>query len=196
MLREAQRLRNHQAPLPGELPHCLANTIARIGKESWSYARIFGSMNVMLCMRALIVLSALSSSSQLASGRSRVAFTFRADTAATIAIRDELRAYYRDLHDRNWTSIITHFYPAKVTARFSVPDGDRAWIALAAPPIDPHESPDFHGYCVPNAAIAVVGHWARVRARRCTGELDEAWFYSMSGRWKIIHLVSGAPLTT
>jgi hypothetical protein len=153
-------------------------------------------MHLMLWLRALFALSTLSATSRSASQSSPVAHTHRADSAASIAILDELRAYYRDLNDRNWTSIVTHFYPAKVTARFAVPDDDHAWIALVAPPITPRELPDFHGYCVPKAAIAVVGHWARVRVRRCTGELDEAWLYSMSGRWKIIHLVSGAPLTT
>ena len=153
-------------------------------------------MTLVLCLRALFALSACSPSGRLASQQPQVAHTQRADSAASIVILDELRAYYRDLHDRNWTSIVTHFYPAKVTARYAVPDDDRAWIALAAPPIEPHESPDFHGYCVPNTTVAVVGYWARVRVRRCTGELDEAWFYSMSGRWKIIHLISGAPLST
>jgi len=109
-------------------------------------------------------------------------------------ISEELRAFYRDLHDRNWTSIITHFYPAKVTARFAVPDTDPTWAALAAPPAEPHETTDWHGYCLPRSTIAIVGHWARVRTRRCTGELDEAWFYVMSGRWKMIHLISGTPL--
>lgn len=116
------------------------------------------------------------------------------DTAAVAMISEELRGFYRDLHDRNWTSIITHFYPAKVTARFAVPDTDPVWAALAVPPAEPHESPDAHGYCSPRSAIAIVGNWARVRSRRCTGEVDEAWFYVMSGRWKIIHLASGPPL--
>ena len=119
-----------------------------------------------------------------------------ATSAATVAIAEELRAYYRDLHDRNWTSIVTHFYPAKVTARFAVPSTEPAWMALAAPDADSHAQPEAFGYCAPRAAIAIVGKWARVRARRCTGELDEAWFYVMSGKWKIIHLESGQALTT
>lgn len=118
------------------------------------------------------------------------------DSAAVAMISEELRAFYRDLHDRNWTSIITHFYPAKVTARFAVPDSDPTWAALAAPPAEPHETPDAHGYCLPRSTIAIVGNWARVRTRRCTGELDEAWFYAMSGRWKMIHLVSETLLAT
>jgi len=151
-------------------------------------------MMLMLCIRALFALAVVSTSAPPALRAIAVAST--SDSAARIGILEELRGYYRDLHDRNWTSIVTHFYPAKVTARFAVPDGDAGWSALAVPPIKPHGPTDAHGYCMPNTAIAIVGHWARVRARRCTGELDEAWFYSMSGRWKIIHLVSGASLTT
>ncbi|MDQ2766490.1 MAG: hypothetical protein M3Y30_04970 [Gemmatimonadota bacterium] len=112
------------------------------------------------------------------------------DSAAMGMIGTELRAYYRELHDRDWNAILTHFYPAKVTARFAVPDTDPAWMALEAPPAETGAVPDAHGYCSPRAAIVVVGNWARVRARRCTGELDEAWFYVMSGKWKIIHLQS------
>lgn len=119
---------------------------------------------------------------------------YQGDSVAVAMISEELRAFYRDLHDRNWTSIITHFYPAKVTARFAVPDTEPAWAALAAPPTEPHETPDARGYCPPRSTIAIVGNWARVRTRRCTGELDEAWFYHMSGRWKMIHLVSGEQL--
>jgi hypothetical protein len=153
-------------------------------------------MKLVTCLHALYALCTLAPPGHIASHWSTASRTPGVDSAASILILDELRAYYRDLHDRNWTSIVTHFYPAKVTARFAVPDGDRAWNALAEPPIEPHDAPDTHGYCVPNTAIAVVGHWARVRARRCTGEADEAWMYSMGGRWKIIHLVSGTPPTT
>src|SRR3954470_20586071 len=151
-------------------------------------------MRINTCIHVLYALAALARPGQPSSPR-RVSPLSRPDSAATALILEELRGYYRDLHDRNWTQIVTHFYPAKVTARFAVPDRDPDWIALAVPPSSPHESPDSHGYCVPNAVVAVVGHWARVRARRCTGEVDEAWMYSMSGRWKIIHLESGTVLT-
>ncbi|HSU94966.1 MAG TPA: hypothetical protein VLI43_14755 [Gemmatimonadaceae bacterium] len=150
----------------------------------------------MMLMRYVHTLYALAAvSTWHPSALRAIAPTSDADSASTVLILQELRGYYRDLHDRNWTSIVTHFYPAKVTARFAAPDGDRAWASLPLPAIEPHESPDAHGYCMPNTAIAIVGHWARVRARRCTGEADEAWLYSMSGRWKIIHLESGASLT-
>ncbi len=118
-----------------------------------------------------------------------------ADSIAEDRIREELRGYYRDLRDRNWTSMVTHFYPAKVTARFAVPSADDTWSGLSVPPIPHNSAPAAGGYCEPAAALVIVGQWARVLARRCTGEIDEAWFYSMSGRWKIIHLESGATLT-
>ena len=117
-----------------------------------------------------------------------------ASDAAIVAIGDEMRAYYRDLHDHAWSAIVTHFYPAKVTARFAVPDTQMEWIALEAPAAEPHAQLDAREFCAPRVAIVIVGNWARLRARRCTGELDEAWFYVMSGKWKIIHLESGEAL--
>lgn len=148
-------------------------------------------MKLLICFPALFALTALSPMRQPASHRPPFVHAPRTDSAA---IGGELRAYYRDLHDRNWSSIVTHFYPAKVTARFAVPAAHPEWMALAAPAAEPHAVADAHGYCAPRAAIVVVGNWARVRARRCTGELDEAWFYVMSGKWKIIHLESGQSL--
>ncbi len=151
-------------------------------------------MILSLLPRIVCAVAALLTTGNLAPASRASRAPLHNDSAAVAMISEELRGYYRDLHDRNWTSIITHFYPAKVTARFAVPDTDPAWAALAAPPAEPHEMPDAHGYCSPRWTIAIVGSWARVRTRRCTGELDEAWFYVMSGQWKIIHLVSGAPL--
>ena len=114
--------------------------------------------------------------------------------AAIVAIGTEMRAYYRDLHDHAWSAIVTHFYPAKVTARFAVPDTQPEWLALAAPVAESRGNLHAREFCAPRVAIVIVGNWARVRARRCTGELDEAWFYVMSGRWKIIHLESAQGL--
>jgi hypothetical protein len=153
-------------------------------------------MILSLLPRVVCALAALLTTGNRAPASRPFSHPFHGDSAAIAMISEELRAFYRDLHDRNWTSIITHFYPAKVTARFAVPDTDPAWSVLAAPPAEPHETPDAHGYCLPRSTIAIVGNWARARTRRCTGELDEAWFYVMSGRWKMIHLVSGSPLAT
>ena len=145
-------------------------------------------MLIALLPRIVCALAALSTTSAPAPGSDSAA------AASIVAIGAEMRAYYRDLHDRNWSSIVTHFYPAKVTARFAVPDTKPEWKALAAPAAEPRAESDAREYCAPRVAIAIVGNWARVRARRCTGELDEAWFYVMSGKWRIIHLESGQAL--
>jgi hypothetical protein len=147
-------------------------------------------MLIALLPRVVCALVALSTTSVSRAGADSAA------SAARIAIAEEMRAYYRDLHARDWNAIVTHFYPAKVTARFAVPDTRPEWMALEAPAPESPAPNDVRGVCAPRTAIAIVGKWARVRARRCSGELDEAWLYVMSGRWKIIHLESGPPLTT
>lgn len=118
--------------------------------------------------------------------------------SATIMILEELRAAYRDIDDKNWTDLITHFLPAKVTARFSPPTSSIAWSSLESPTPIPSSGPERAATeasydCAPHAAIAVVGSWARVLARRCDGPVFEAWFYFLSGHWKIVHLVGAEP---
>jgi hypothetical protein len=145
-------------------------------------------MLIVLLPRVVCALVALSTTSAPVPRHDSVS----AD--AVVAIGDEMRAYYRDLHDRDWSAIVTHFYPAKVTARFAVPDTAPEWSALTAPAADLRGDPHAREFCAPRVAIVIVGNWARLRARRCAGELDEAWFYVMSGKWKIIHLESDQTL--
>jgi hypothetical protein len=104
-----------------------------------------------------------------------------------------MRAFYRDLDDRNWTALVTHFLPAKVTARWVPPVASSAWAHLEAPPPAPDGGAGASGRCAPRAAVAIVGAWARVRVRRCAAPVDEAWLLRVSGRWKIVHLVLAAP---
>jgi hypothetical protein len=152
-------------------------------------------MKRMLSMLLLCSLGAPLLQGRWLRGSSGASVADGTDSAAVAAIVGELDALYRDLDDDNWTTLVTHFYPAKVTARFAVPDHDPAWLALAAPTLDTRAPTTFSGHCAPAAAVAIVGSWARVRARRCTGSIDELWFYSMSGRWKIIHLIFGVATT-
>lgn len=114
------------------------------------------------------------------------------DSVSIAEILGELHAFYRDLDDDNPTSLVTHFYPAKVTARFAAPVRDPRWLALVIPVAEPEADPGARKRCVPRAMVVLVGNWGRVRARRCAGAIDELWFYRMSNRWKIIHLVFGA----
>lgn len=110
------------------------------------------------------------------------------DSAAEVAILAEMRAFYRDLDDRNWTALLDHFLPAKVTARWSPPLADAAWGRLEAPPSTGDGAGVAVGRCAAVATVAVVGDWARLLARRCGAPVDEAWFLRVHGRWKIVHL--------
>jgi hypothetical protein len=147
------------------------------------------AMSISLSTRIVCALAAIFTTGSPAPTTRLFIRDTPSDSAATAMIAEELHAFYRDLHDHNSTSMVTHFYPAKVTARFAVPATNPVWASLAAPTTRSTPArPDAHGYCSPQSAIVIVGNWARARSRRCTGELDEAWFYRMSARWKIVHL--------
>jgi hypothetical protein len=116
----------------------------------------------------------------------------------------EVAMFYRDLQAKRWPALVDHFWPAKIAAHQEAPVADSAWRdcpLLANGAKDP-------GCCtyaidgVPGAPawaeIHVVAQWARVLVSRPTASdatescLDELWLYSLSGRWKILHLASAA----
>jgi len=116
------------------------------------------------------------------------------DSIARAAILDEMRAFYRDLDDRNWNAMLSHFIPAKVTARWTPPADSSEWARLDVPPPAAADGPaSVAGRCELRASVAIVGDWARVRARRCAAPPDEAWLLRVSGRWKIVHLILAPP---
>lgn len=115
------------------------------------------------------------------------------DSIAQAAILDEMRAFYRDLDDRNWNAMLSHFIPAKVTARWTPPADSSAWARLDVPPPAAEGKASGAGRCALRASVAIVGDWARVRARRCAAPPDEAWLLRVSGRWKIVHLILAPP---
>lgn len=149
-------------------------------------------MSLSITMRMVCALAMFGHHTSHARMPSPVRVTDASDSVAIAAIVGELHAFYRDLDGDNPTSLVTHFYPAKVTARFAAPERDLRWLALVDPTSERPARPDAHRHCAPRATLVLVGSWARVRARRCSGEIDELWFYRMSDRWKIIHLAFGA----
>lgn len=139
-------------------------------------------------LSATCTLVALLTAGEPATAPRHPSLTARADSAAEAMILDEMRAFYRDLDDGNWAALLDHFLPAKVTARWVPPVASREWARLEAPPPTPDGSASASDHCVPRTAVAVVGDWARLLARRCSAPVDEAWFFRMSGHWKIVHL--------
>ena len=113
--------------------------------------------------------------------------------SAEAMIRDEMRAFYRDLDGSNWNALVTHFLPSKVTARWAPPVASGAWTRLEVPPPTAGGAAGASGRCAPRVAVAVVDRWARVLVRRCAAPVDEAWLLRVSGHWKIVHLDLAAP---
>jgi hypothetical protein len=117
-----------------------------------------------------------------------------ADSAARSAIAVELRAFYRDLDARHWSSLMTHFWPAKIGARWQHPDW--AWptgptLAGAAGCANGAASPPAPSLV--ERSVQIAGRWARAVVPRCeTAPPDHFWLLDMNHRWKIVRLSLGS----
>lgn len=144
-------------------------------------------------LSAVYAVIALLTASEPAPAALRASPTASSDSAAEAVVLDEVRAFYRDLDERNWVALLDHFLPSKVTARWVPPRDSGAWVRLEAPSPTPDGVASESGRCAPRAAVVVVGDWARARVRRCGAALDEAWLLRVSGHWKIVYLELAPP---
>ena len=148
----------------------------------------------MLCpLFMTYAVAALLSAGEPATPTGHAPLTAPLDSSAEAAVIDEIRAFYRDLDGGNWAALLTHFLPAKVTARWAPPTASDAWANLSVPPPTSDGAASTSDRCAPRTAVTIVGAWARVRVRRCDTPIDEAWLLHVSDRWKIVHLVLGTP---
>jgi hypothetical protein len=125
---------------------------------------------------------------------------------ARMAIDAEVRAFYESADARDWNSLLTHFWPAKVAARWEPPLTDSVWVALRAnaghddvvtvtAAVIGSGAARARLGCVGRVDVAVVGSWARVLASPCVRagdgrRTDELWLLAKSGQWKIVHLAA------
>ena len=116
-----------------------------------------------------------------------------ADSAARAVIVGELRAFYRDLASQSSPSLMTHFWPAKVGARWQHPDW--AWPTGPAPV---GMAPCANGAAPPDLSLVerslqITGRWARAVVPRCpSSPPDHVWLLQMDHQWKIVRLSLGS----
>jgi hypothetical protein len=163
-----------------------------------------GAATLTLCLAALAALAArgaAQAAGPLGGTPAGAPSADDADSAARAVIAAELRAFYRDLDARQWTPLMTHFWPAKLGARWEAPAWE--WPSQPAPSRAAGASPAV--LCASGAnqpqdaaqlerAVQTAGRWARVAVHRCAGAApDEFWLLRMSGQWKIVRLALAHP---
>src|SRR5436309_14892475 len=61
--------------------------------------------------------------------------------APEAAIRAQVQGFYRDDRDNRWSDVLDHFWVGKITARWTAPTSNPAWVG--AHPVEGHSA------CVP-----------------------------------------------
>src|SRR2546430_15889821 len=87
------------------------------------------------------------------------------------AIRAQVRGFYRDDRDHRWPDVLDHFWVGKITARWTAPTSNPAWVRAHPVAAD---SACGAGYAPERLAMAVElveGRWARVFVTRSGGRL-------------------------
>jgi len=112
--------------------------------------------------------------------------------SARDAIRVQVQGFYRDDRDNRWPDVLDHFWVGKITARWTAPTSDAAW--LAARPIDRDSACLAGKDHVLSVSIALIDdRWARVFVTRCgLGSADELWMLRVGRDWRIARLIRGS----
>ncbi len=112
--------------------------------------------------------------------------------APRAAIRAQVEGFYRDDRDNRWPDVLDHFWVGKITARWTAPTSDAAW--LAARPIDRDSAcVAEHDHVLVLSIALIDDRWARVFVTPCGGgPPDELWMLRVGGEWRIARLMRGS----
>jgi hypothetical protein len=112
--------------------------------------------------------------------------------AARSLIAIEARSFQRDLAVKDWNALLTHFWPAKITARWEPPVESDVWASASLEQQAPigSRAVQVERRCgEEGSTIAVAGRWARVLLPSCGSRPSELWMLEVNGRWKIVRLM-------
>jgi len=105
------------------------------------------------------------------------------------AIRAQVQGFYSDDRDNRWPDVLDHFWVGKITARWTAPTSNPAWVA--AHPVEGDSA------CVPGEdhvlSVALIDdRWARVFVTPCRGgPPDELWMLRVGDDWRIARMIRG-----
>ena len=105
------------------------------------------------------------------------------------AIRAQVQGFYRDDRDKRWPDVLDHFWVGKITARWTAPTSNPAWVA--AHPVEGDSA------CVPGEdhvlSVALIDdRWARLFVTPCRGgPPDELWMLRVGDDWRIARMIRG-----
>ncbi|PYP37397.1 MAG: hypothetical protein DMD46_06175 [Gemmatimonadetes bacterium] len=112
--------------------------------------------------------------------------------SAEDAIRTELLEFYRDYRADHWPDVLDHFWVGKITARWTAPTADSAWIDARPISGDSACALEQQGKLA-LSIVVIADRWARVFAagRTCTAPPDELWMLRVGGAWRIARMIRG-----
>jgi len=106
------------------------------------------------------------------------------------AIRAQVQGFYRDDRVNRWPDVLDHFWVGKITARWTAPTSNQAW--LAARPLD-RDSACVAGEDHVLSVALIVDRWARVFVTPCGGgPPDELWMLRVGDDWRIARMIRGS----
>jgi len=112
--------------------------------------------------------------------------------SAREAIRLQVQGFYRDERDHRWPDVLDHFWVGKISARWTAPTSNPAWVA--ARPIDRDSACSTPKPQAVSVSIALIDdRWARAFVTRCAVPApDDLWMLRVGQEWRIARLIRGS----
>jgi len=108
------------------------------------------------------------------------------------AIRAQVEGFYSDDRDSRWPDVLDHFWVGKITARWTAPTSNPAWVRAHSVAAD---SACGSGQASERLAMTIAlidDRWGRVFVTRCgSGSADELWMLRVGNDWRIARLIRG-----